>query len=287
MGSIQLLSVVNQTTKTPPGSPNDGDTYIPAATATDEWAGHEGEYATAFKVGASSIDWRFQTPEEGHIIWDQSLKVHYGHNGTSFVLLVPKYTTFSDTPASLGSARSSLVVNAGATAIEHVLMFGTTFPTSDLYEGRPYYRTDLREQFHYHASIDGAARWIGSKTKSYHAATNANGILAAAYMLDGPANQSSLYRMDPLPWDAVIYKIQVFVGGTVTGTKFQVFKNGSMQVEVTKTGADTLPDGETFDVEDASFSEGEVPQLRYDQNGTGDSLDSPRMAFEVVRRIDA
>jgi hypothetical protein len=46
IGRVGLhLSVRNRTTTAPPGSPADGDTYIPAATATGAWAGHEDDVA--------------------------------------------------------------------------------------------------------------------------------------------------------------------------------------------------------------------------------------------------
>jgi hypothetical protein len=39
----------------PPGTPADGDTYIPAATATGAWAGHEEDWAI-------NSQWVFGTP---------------------------------------------------------------------------------------------------------------------------------------------------------------------------------------------------------------------------------
>jgi hypothetical protein len=46
----------------PPGSPADGDAYIPAATATGEWAGHEDDIAYWFdEIGV----WKFLIPDEG------------------------------------------------------------------------------------------------------------------------------------------------------------------------------------------------------------------------------
>lgn len=44
------LSVINDSLTAPPGSPADGDIYIPAATATGAWATHEGKIA-AYQAG--------------------------------------------------------------------------------------------------------------------------------------------------------------------------------------------------------------------------------------------
>lgn len=55
--------VRSYTTTTPPASPATGDAYIPAATATGAWAGHEDQIAYWFD-GA----WRFLQPVSGVIV---------------------------------------------------------------------------------------------------------------------------------------------------------------------------------------------------------------------------
>lgn len=48
--TLMGLTVIDDTLTAPPGSPADGDTYIPHATATGAWATHEGKIA-AFQAG--------------------------------------------------------------------------------------------------------------------------------------------------------------------------------------------------------------------------------------------
>lgn len=48
----------------PPGSPADGDAYIPAPTATGDWAGHEDEIA--LRMGTS---WKFKEAPLGKVVY--------------------------------------------------------------------------------------------------------------------------------------------------------------------------------------------------------------------------
>lgn len=56
------VTIINQTTTIPPVSPSDGDIYIPAATATGVWAGHEGHIAV---FDEDSNVWLFVIPRGG------------------------------------------------------------------------------------------------------------------------------------------------------------------------------------------------------------------------------
>jgi hypothetical protein len=65
IGRVGLhLSVRNRTTTAPPGSPADGDTYIPAATATGAWAGHENDVAVW-----NGAAWVFYAPRTGWVAY--------------------------------------------------------------------------------------------------------------------------------------------------------------------------------------------------------------------------
>lgn len=57
-------SVIDRDLTAPPGSPSEGDCYIPAATATGAWAGHEDDIAVY--RGAA---WEFVTPKQGWIFY--------------------------------------------------------------------------------------------------------------------------------------------------------------------------------------------------------------------------
>jgi len=69
--------VLSLTLTDPPGSPTEGDLYIPAATATAEWAGHEDEFAL-FTNGA----WQFRTDAAGYRIYDVETDTHYVNDST-------------------------------------------------------------------------------------------------------------------------------------------------------------------------------------------------------------
>lgn len=57
----------------PPGGEAIGDIYIPAATATGDWAGHEGEVAVYWQTPVqASPAWLFITPKAGLTGWVQS-----------------------------------------------------------------------------------------------------------------------------------------------------------------------------------------------------------------------
>lgn len=71
--------VLDKDLATPPGSPNKGDRYIVAGSATDDWVGHEGDISY---YGDS--DWQFDTPNEGTIVWVSDEDEFYVFDGTSW-----------------------------------------------------------------------------------------------------------------------------------------------------------------------------------------------------------
>jgi len=79
--SIQV-SVIDQTTTTPPASPSDGDSYLVATGATGAWSSQDGKVAMSYD-GA----WYFVTPVEGWILYDQDVGDHYKYTGVSWVAL--------------------------------------------------------------------------------------------------------------------------------------------------------------------------------------------------------
>lgn len=74
------LAVIDRDLTAPPGSPSQGDTYIPAATATGAWAGQENNIAVF--IGAS---WVFYTPSEGWTAWINDEDEYLGWSGTIWV----------------------------------------------------------------------------------------------------------------------------------------------------------------------------------------------------------
>ena len=60
------LDVISDALTTPPGSPSIGDAYIPAATATGDWTGHEGKLAIWWQgPGDTAAAWLIITPASG------------------------------------------------------------------------------------------------------------------------------------------------------------------------------------------------------------------------------
>jgi hypothetical protein len=73
--------VINQLAD-PPATPGKGDRYIVIATASGDWAGHEGDIAWC--SNATGPVWSFDTPAEGWQLWDKNANAFYYHNGTSW-----------------------------------------------------------------------------------------------------------------------------------------------------------------------------------------------------------
>ena len=74
---VVQLSVINQTTTAQPGSPNEGDRYLIAATATGaDWTGHDNE------VGCFvNSQWVFLVPVEGWLMYDETLDTLFSYDG--------------------------------------------------------------------------------------------------------------------------------------------------------------------------------------------------------------
>ncbi len=61
---LSRASILDRNLTAPPGSPAEGDCYIPVATATGDWAGHEDDIAVY--LGAT---WVFYTPKQGWLFY--------------------------------------------------------------------------------------------------------------------------------------------------------------------------------------------------------------------------
>lgn len=76
---LTMLSVIDRDLTAPPGSPSDGDVYIPASGATGAWSGKDLN-VTAYIDGV----WRFYPPEEGWTAWIQDENALKVWNGSSW-----------------------------------------------------------------------------------------------------------------------------------------------------------------------------------------------------------
>jgi hypothetical protein len=118
LDALIQASVIDNTLTAPPVSPADGDTYIVAASATGDWATHDGKLArwNALAPGA----WEFFTPKEGWSVWVESESDRYRFDGTDWVSAgVDTFVGRPDTPANYSGAAGKFVrVNSGGTAVE-------------------------------------------------------------------------------------------------------------------------------------------------------------------------
>ena len=74
---LMQITVVDLALTSPPGSPVEGDAYIPAATATGDWTGEEDNLAVYINGG-----WIFVTLVSGALIWNQNDSKYYNYDGT-------------------------------------------------------------------------------------------------------------------------------------------------------------------------------------------------------------
>lgn len=77
------LQIKDRDLTAPPGSPSDGDRYIPAVTATGAWVAHEDEIAVwDGQLGVPA--WVFFTPKEGWITWVDDEDTQLRYDGTNW-----------------------------------------------------------------------------------------------------------------------------------------------------------------------------------------------------------
>jgi hypothetical protein len=103
------LAVVSRGLTAPPGSPVEGDRYIPAATATGAWAGQENKIAH-WVDGA----WAFYAPRKGWLsgIDDEDIAVRY--NGAAWVSIYqPEVGTWTPTLIGLTAGSATLATANG------------------------------------------------------------------------------------------------------------------------------------------------------------------------------
>lgn len=74
------MGVLDRHLASPPASPSDGDSYIVAGSATDAWAGNEGNIAS-WQDGV----WRFRMPRPGWLAWVVDEAQLFAFSGTAWV----------------------------------------------------------------------------------------------------------------------------------------------------------------------------------------------------------
>lgn len=81
------LSVVNQTTNAPPGSPADGDAYIIGGSPTGAWSGKARQIAL-YQDSA----WAYYVPTEGDHAYDRNLNAEYVYDGSAWASQISGYS---------------------------------------------------------------------------------------------------------------------------------------------------------------------------------------------------
>lgn len=118
LDALVQLSVTSAALATPPAEPEEGARYIVAASATDDWAGHEGDVA-AYQDGS----WHFHAPRAGWRAWDEAAGHDWRHDGTDWQ--AEWGGTALAVGADFGAALTAHVIEA-----EHVLTAGATNDTA-------------------------------------------------------------------------------------------------------------------------------------------------------------
>ncbi len=122
------MAVVDRDQATPPAAPEEGQAWIVATGAADDWAGHDGEVA-AWQGGT----WRFYAPSAGWVAWVMDEGRLLIHDGTAWAAL--DAATLGGRPASdyvtAGALATATVGDAdtvdGHHASEFALLSGATF----------------------------------------------------------------------------------------------------------------------------------------------------------------
>ena len=79
LDALVQIGVKDKNLTAPPGSPTDGDRYIPSSNATGAWAGQDGMVA-AYQDNA----WNFYSPQEGWLTYVANENLLYVHDGTNW-----------------------------------------------------------------------------------------------------------------------------------------------------------------------------------------------------------
>lgn len=109
---IQALvqaNVINQTTNTPPASPNNGDTYVVGTAPTGIWVGNAKAiaYWTTNDPANPSGTWNYFVPKAGWIIYDVAQTSNYQFDGANWNVLASSGAT--------GATGAAGATGAGAT----------------------------------------------------------------------------------------------------------------------------------------------------------------------------
>lgn len=120
LDALVQISIVDKELAAPPGSPIEGECYIPAIGATGEWVGKEGKIA-AFQDGA----WMFYSPGVGFLAFIVNESLIYIFDGINWA---PYSDGKTGGPATILNAGANGSVTRFELAEEEIVLAG---PTTD------------------------------------------------------------------------------------------------------------------------------------------------------------
>ena len=250
LDAIVQLSVLDRDVATPPASPNEGDRYIVAASATGAWAGMENRIA-AWQDGV----WMFYAPLAGWLAWAVDEEQLYAWSGTTWSIVsgsgqqsfpILGINATADTTNRLSvSAPATLFNNEGAGHQVKINKNVLDDTASMLFQtglsGRAEFGTTGDDDWHVKTSPDGSV-WnealIADKDSGAvrfpagleHATTRAS--VGQLLFAGGGVGVDSFYRIDAArgqnPRTAIISSVSLDVITLTTTDAFQFFTNTYM-----------------------------------------------------------
>ncbi len=149
---------------TPPGSPAEGDAYIVGASATDDWAGKEGQLAYFEQI------WRFVEPNEGLAVWVKDEDALYAFDGAAWVFAAKNIqnaalvgiNTTADATNKLSVASAAVLFSHNGDDVQVKLNKDDTADTASFvfqnnFSGRAEFGLIGEDNFSFKVSPDGSA----------------------------------------------------------------------------------------------------------------------------------
>jgi hypothetical protein len=214
LDAIVQLSVKSRTESTPPQSPADGDRYIVAEGASEDWQGHDLEIA-AYQDGA----WAFYPPNGGWTAWVEDEKIIASWNGANWNEVCGpdgKFDTVSINGA-ISDVNNRLALTSPAVLFDnagygHQLKINKNLPADTAsmlfqtgYSGRAEFGLTGDDDWHVKVSPDGA-NWVEAlKIDSGDGSASINALrhlptgsdLSSILFTPGGDGIVSIYRVNP------------------------------------------------------------------------------------------
>jgi len=181
LDSVVQMAVISATLTTPPGSPSDGDRYLPGTGSTGAWSGKDSNLVT-WVNGA----WSFMAPREGWLCWDTAngrLLVYHSSSWLDFFTVYP-----------------TIKLNKASSGLDDSITMQTAWST------RAIFGTLGDDEFRLKVSPDGSAFYTS---------------LRAWKDLAGRMDLRPSRRLQPMSWDVALGSSSVSAIGlavSVTGT---------------------------------------------------------------------